>query len=81
MTYSFLRKLPGTAFGLLTAAVTVVLLASGLHYTPQVMLETETVTNGPRLNNHKRVCHETMDFIRVPGFPVRFASSRSGTPP
>ena len=45
------------------------------------MLETKTVTNGPRLNNHKRVCHETMDFIRVPGFPVRFASSRSGTPP
>ena len=33
------------------------------------MLETKTVTNGPIAMQLQRVCHDTLDFIQVPGFP------------
>ena len=33
------------------------------------MLETKTVTNGPIPMRLQRVCHDTLDFIQVPGYP------------
>ena len=33
------------------------------------MLETKTVTNGPIAKQPQRACHDTLDFIQVPGFP------------
>jgi hypothetical protein len=33
------------------------------------MLETKTVTNGPAAMQVQRVCHDTLDFVSVPGFP------------
>ena len=33
------------------------------------MLETKTVTNGLIALQVERVCHDTLDFIQVPGFP------------
>src|SRR5439155_12017852 len=33
------------------------------------MLETKTVTNGPIAKQLQRVCHDTLDFVSVPGFP------------
>ena len=33
------------------------------------MLETKTVTNGPISKCVQRVCHDTLDFIQVPGYP------------
>ncbi len=33
------------------------------------MLETKTVTNGPLAQQVQSACHDTLDFIQVPGFP------------
>src|SRR4029077_15118136 len=33
------------------------------------MLETKTVTNGRRSNHLQCACHDTLDFIQVPGYP------------
>ena len=33
------------------------------------MLEIKTVTNGPIAIQPQGVCHDTLDFIQVPGYP------------
>ena len=33
------------------------------------MLETKTVTNGPISIQLQCACHDTLDFIQVPGYP------------
>ena len=33
------------------------------------MLDAKTVTNGPIALQVQSACHDTLDFIQVPGFP------------
>ncbi len=33
------------------------------------MLETKTVANGPSAKQVQHACHDTLDFIQVPGYP------------